>query len=215
MSTELTTVDYQTLDQLDEQQIVAELQGALLDQYVYSFESGGRKVVGLSWAGVKAVAAKLGPIACDLLELRDTGDTYLVVVKATAPDGTTRIGAAEQPKTQQTKRGEQPDPFALPKAVSKAQRNAIRALLPETLITEMVRVYLEQQPTTASRSASAKRENGRVAKDPMTRFWQAVRERGMTREQGIAVLEYTRGDPTEALKLLEARDGVYDKTEVK
>lgn len=55
-TTELTTTDYQQLDRLDEQQIVAELQGALLDQYVYSFQSGGRNVIGLSWAGVKGAA---------------------------------------------------------------------------------------------------------------------------------------------------------------
>ena len=153
MANELITTDFQQLDQLDEQQIVAELQGALLDQYVYSFQSNGRQVVGLSWAGVKAVANKLGPVTCDLLELRDTDESYICVVKASAPDGTQRIGAAEQSKTFKSKS----DSFALPKAISKAQRNAIRALLPETLITEMVKAYRGQATTPRRQQQPARK----------------------------------------------------------
>jgi len=145
MSNELVTADFQQLDRLDEEQILAEMQGAVLDTYVYSFKSGGRQVTGLSWAGVKAVAAKMGSVQVDLLQLTPGEGGWTCVVKATAPDGSSRIGAAEQPYEMDTKRGPQPDPFALPKCVSKAQRNAIRALLPESLITEMVRMYQAQQ----------------------------------------------------------------------
>lgn len=164
MTTELTTTDFQQLDKLDEQQIVAELQGALLDQYVYSFKSGGREVVGLSWAGVKAVANKLGAVACDLLELRESDDAYICVMKAAAPDGTTRIGAAEQSKMMKTRSGEKSDPFALPKAVSKAQRNAIRALLPESLITEVVKMHQQQRKPASNGSANWTRDATTISK---------------------------------------------------
>jgi len=145
MANELTTTDFQQLDRLDEEQILAEMQGAVLDTYVYSFKSGGRQVTGLSWAGVKAVAAKMGSVQVDLLQLTPGEGGWTCVVKATVPDGSSRIGAAEQPYEMDTKRGPRPDPFALPKCVSKAQRNAIRALLPESLITEVVRMYQAQQ----------------------------------------------------------------------
>lgn len=165
MANELTTNDFQQLDRLDEEQILAEMQGAVLDQYVYSFKSGGRQVTGLSWAGVKAVAAKMGSVQVDLLQLTPGEGGWTCVVKATAPDGSSRIGAAEQPYEMDTKRGPQPDPFALPKCVSKAQRNAIRALLPESLITEVVKMHQAQrQPARKPAPANGKAKTPEPAK---------------------------------------------------
>jgi hypothetical protein len=213
MSTELTTADFQALDRLDEEQIVAELQGAVLDEYVYSFKSGGKTVTGLSWAGVKAIAARMGSIELDLLQLVNADASYLCVVKATAPDGSSRIGAAEQPKAMSTRNGEQPDPFALPKVTSKAQRNAIRALLPETLITELVKMHAEQAkviqgnghngaPGSGHNGASSN-GNGKSSQDPMTTFWAAVRQRGISQDTGRELLVQAGGDAVQALALLQ------------
>jgi hypothetical protein len=41
--------------------------------------------------------------------------------------------------------GEAEDAFALQKAVGKAQRNAIRALIPEAVIAEAYRAWLERR----------------------------------------------------------------------
>lgn len=137
MTNELTTTDFQQLDRLDENQIIAELQGAVAQDMVYSFRSGGKQVTGLSWSGIKYLAARLGNIQVDLLQILDADESWCVLCKAMAGESS-RIGAAEQPKTM--KNGN-PDPFALPKATSKAQRNAIRALLPEKLIVETIQAH--------------------------------------------------------------------------
>ena len=200
MSNELTTTDFIALDRLDEEQIVAELQGAVLDEYVYSFKSGGKTVTGLSWAGVKAIAAKLGSIQIDLLQLVTTDEAYLCVVKATVPDGSSRIGAAEQCKVMSTKKGQQPDPFALPKVTSKAQRNAIRALLPETLITELVKMHAGQAKAIGDGNG-----NGRTSDDPMTQFWATVRQKGLAKEQGQSLLAQAGGDASAALTLVNGK----------
>jgi len=204
--------DFQALERLDEAQIVAELQGAVLDTYVYSFQSGGRVVTGLSWAGVKAVAAKIGAIQCDLLQLITADDAYICVVKATAPDQSSRIGAAEQAKTFQGK----PDPFALPKAISKAQRNAIRALLPESLIAEVVKMRAEQakalpaqpRPTMPQPSPSPKaNDNGHWISDPkiQARFWTWTRNE----------LKLTANEVHEALGVKSVKDFPGTATEAK
>ena len=219
MGTELTTTDFQQLDRLDEEQILAELQGAVLDQYVYSFKSGGRQVTGLSWAGVKHIASRMGGVQCDLLQLTDTGDAYLVVVKATAPDGASRIGAAEQPKVQKTRGGEQPDPFALPKAVSKAQRNAIRALLPESLIAEVIKMH-QQQPARRPASKAKTPEPARWTHNTSTvaRMFDEAKKIGLSQSDvHLALLvedvrEFT-GTKAEAWKMIEdyaARRTEYD-----
>jgi len=190
MSTDLTPTDFQQLERLDEAQIISELQGAVLQDYVYTVK--GKPA--LSWAGIKAVASKIGAIVIDLVNLTTTEENYLCVVKATAPDGSSRIGAAEQARVQDDGK---PDPFALPKVVSKAQRNAIRALLPETLIAEVVRLHSDQ-----AKSASAKtkaipattRPKGEATKSQpkvidATTFWTLARELDVDQAAAKAIVQ--------------------------
>ncbi|WP_309492761.1 hypothetical protein [Candidatus Hecatella orcuttiae] len=132
------------MERKDEDQIIAELKGAYLDEFVYSFEHGDRRVVGLSWSGVKEIAWRLGSISVDDLTVEDKGDFWLA--KCSATDhvrGNRRWGAAVQPK----KIGDKEDVFALPKAVSKAQRNAIRAVIPEAMIKTFIDRFLEESRT--------------------------------------------------------------------
>jgi len=134
------------MDERDEQQIVAELQGdfksEVLKQYFYSFQQGGREIVGLSYKGVKQIALKQGNITLKDLELRETEKGWIAVVKARHETRNLEVyGAAWQPKV--ARWGE--DLFALQKAVSKAQRNALRALIPETIITEAYRAWRERR----------------------------------------------------------------------
>ena len=48
-----STNEYKIMDNFDEEQVLAELQGHYLTEFVYSFKAGGRDVIGLSWAGIK------------------------------------------------------------------------------------------------------------------------------------------------------------------
>lgn len=150
----LTAQDYATLDRMDEEQILAELRGQVLDTYVYSFPQGGKTVTGLSWAGIKAIASKMGAVGIDLAQLLETDTGWTCVVRATGPDGSSRIGAAQQAKQMWVNKDNKfvDDPHALPKAINKAQRNAIRALLPETLITALIEEHRNRGRVTPSQN---------------------------------------------------------------
>ena len=140
-----TSEDFEQMEKRDEEQIKAELVGKFLDEFVYRFTSGGRDIVGLSWAGVKEAARRLGHIKVIDLKIEDKGDNWIAQCKAI--DTLSRFelyGTAMQPKKQKTRDGEQIDNFALPKVVSKAQRNAIRSVIPENIIKAMILKYAEE-----------------------------------------------------------------------
>jgi len=143
--------EFVLMERRDEAQILEELKGHYLEEFVYSFEQAGRRVIGLSWAGVKECAYRLGGIAVEHCEVLDVGDAWRCIAKAVnKADGSSRWGACQQPKTIKYRSGgEAPDEFALQKAVSKAQRNAIRALLPEVFIKTMIDRFLEEKRRAA------------------------------------------------------------------
>ena len=129
-----------SMDKRDEEQILAELRGEVIEEYVYSYSQGGIEKVRLSWAGIKAVAQKMGNISIEEIKIQETDTAYRVLAKARdVIKNITMFGVSEAAKTQTLRDGRVvPDPFALQKAVSKAQRNAIRALIPETVIQAMI-----------------------------------------------------------------------------
>lgn len=135
--------DFALLDARDEEQIIEELRGRVLTEYVYQFRSGGRTVIGLSLAGVRAIARAQGNIKLSELHIEDLPDAYLATVKASTPQFES-YGVFKQPKRMKLKDGrEVEDEFALQKAVSKAQRNAIRGVIPERVALEMVNEWLK------------------------------------------------------------------------
>ncbi len=146
---ELTTADFQQLDHLDEEQMLAEFRGELLEQFVYAFTNNGRQVTGISWPGIKQLASRMGTVQTELLQLVESREGWAVVVKTIGPDSASRLGAAFQPKLMTVKGDDVEDHFALPKAVSKAQRNAIRALLPETLVAEAIKAWMAEYRPSA------------------------------------------------------------------
>ncbi|VVB53373.1 Uncharacterised protein [uncultured archaeon] len=133
---------YQMMDRADEEQILAELNGLpddVLDTMVYSFPSGGKRITGLSWVGTKTLIVEAGNYAIEDPHIVETADAFRVVCRAR--DLTRNIalyGAAEVPKRMKTRDGEIEDPFALSKALSKAQRNALQNLLPKKLVAEFI-----------------------------------------------------------------------------
>lgn len=135
------------MERQDEDQIEAEIKGRFLEAFIYSFpQKGGGMVTGLSWAGVKEVARRMGHISIvDLaISVNEDGTTYRVLAKAKDLQTDVEMyGVSEQSKVQVFRNGETgTDQFALQKAVSKAQRNAIRSLIPEGLIKVMIEEYL-------------------------------------------------------------------------
>lgn len=135
----------------DDEQILAELSGdfksEIVKQFFYSFESMGRKVIGLSFKGIKQIVQKMGNIEVTDLDLKETEKAWIAICKARDRVRNIEIyGAAIQMKEMTLRDGSKiQDQFALTKAVSKAQRNALRGLISEVVITEAYKRWLEGQ----------------------------------------------------------------------
>ena len=129
------------MEQKDEQQILAELQGVYLDKFVYSFKQGNQDVTGISWAGIKEIAYRIGEIDTTIEKFEETEDAYVFIVKATNKGVGSRLGVSNQPKKYSNGK---PDQFALQKALSKAQRNAIRGVIPEATIQQYLDKFMKQ-----------------------------------------------------------------------
>jgi len=138
---------YDLINQRDDDQVLIEIQGGFLKDFIYSFPTKEGNVTGLSWAGVKEIARQMGNISIEDLEITETPDTYRV--KAKAKDITKNVsmyGVTEQSKQITTKSGTKIDDLhALSKCVSRSQRNAIRGLIPENLIKAMIEEYNKKQ----------------------------------------------------------------------
>ena len=130
---------FEIMEKRDEEQILAEAQGNIIEEMFYKFPLDGKTVTGISWVGTKEIARRYGGIRMGLPRVEDLGDVYAAVVAATdTRNDVTLVGSAMQSKTMVLRSGEEkPDRFAYTKAVSKAQRNAIRALIPEKFLLAM------------------------------------------------------------------------------
>jgi hypothetical protein len=137
------------VERRDEDLIIREIRGDLkvleraLSDYFYSFELRGRRVIGLSYAGVKAIIRRMGHIEITDIKIEEKERSWFVLVKARDKlRDLEAYGPAVQPKHFQS--GEE-NPFALTIAVSKAQRNAWRTFIDEKVLTESYRAWLEER----------------------------------------------------------------------
>lgn len=156
VATALTTTDqnvFQAMDRLDDEQIVAELQGAMLQEYVYEFQSGGKTVRGLSKSGTDDAARHMalkGEVLREesvVLEWQDNEAAYFkatVARYAVHNDGTEVkldqvIGQKRQGKTAYGK----PNEFWYEQGGQKALRNAKQKLIPESIKQQLIASYVE------------------------------------------------------------------------
>lgn len=123
------------MEREDETQIAEELRGQFIDKMVYSFQQGNNTIVGLSWIGVKEVARRMGGITILDIQVQESQEFFTVICKARDEARKLEMGGASR-QAKMANWGE--DKFALQKAMSKAQRNAIRSLIPETLIATCI-----------------------------------------------------------------------------
>lgn len=142
---EIKQEPYTLMDRYDEDEMLAELEGKYLKGMVYQFEqtlpNGSKQTVtGLSYTGIKEAAHKFAmatkqPI--DILEeiLTEDQSHYTLKVKARHPTVGSRWGVAKQTKHFDSGAT---DKFALQKVYSKAQRNAMRQILPEHSIQTFI-----------------------------------------------------------------------------
>lgn len=134
--------EYEVVDQVDDQAIVELMTGQTIQDYVYSFKVGGRLIEGLTLAGINEAANRRGGIQVEEMEYEERENSWIATVKAADTiTGNSRWGAYEQPKMN----GNRPDPYAFTKAIHKAQRNAIKQLLPVPVIRDVLNFYLKRQ----------------------------------------------------------------------
>ena len=148
MTTALATQDDITaaileMDRQDEDQIIAEIQGRSIDSFVYIARG---QAPALTYAGVVEVCNRLNKGGQARIYITDrepkvTETEGFVEVWVYGKDdlnGGAFWGAARQDK---------PDAKVLEKALGKAQRNALRKLIPEHLAAEMMKAFVEARQT--------------------------------------------------------------------
>jgi hypothetical protein len=146
---------YRVMDRHDEKQILDELLGRQLDVMVYSFDNK----TDLSYAGVQEVVRTLNARGATRIrvvaapppifdEVVDEGETFIQAT-AYAEDtlnGGGAWGTATEPKYMRLRNGNTKlDSFARTKALSKAQRNAEKALIPEEFRQLLIAMFLKDK----------------------------------------------------------------------
>lgn len=139
----------EAFDKLDETQALAELKGASLQEYVYSFfdKGSGVKVTGLSLVGVRETVREMNKRGfartgiSDKAPIINETEDY-IEIQTYAKDelnGGGYWGIKRQNKKYSTGATNR---FCMEQALSKAQRNALRGLIPEPFVKEMIATYL-------------------------------------------------------------------------
>lgn len=131
------------MDRRDEEMIMEEVRGELMEDdpnvWFYEVNVGGKVVTGISYAGMKELARRWQGVEVVDIRVLERDDAWVAKAKAWDKQRDVALwGASMQPKRMRMRDGsERDDPFALVKAVSKAQRNALRAILPEKMLVEL------------------------------------------------------------------------------
>jgi len=131
------------MERRDEDQILAELRGKVVEEYVYRVE--GR--LGISYAGINEICYRMKHIHVEPWVMWDEDEKYYyATVRAiNTVEDISALGLGQQPKLMKVydrdPRGRrletshlEEDRFAKTKALSKAQRNAKKAVIPLTTI---------------------------------------------------------------------------------
>ena len=212
---------FMAMDKLDDEAIVAELQGQIVDTLAYQFEKDGQTVTGLSKAGVDAVCremAKQGEVIRELeLNVLDTGEDYVAHVKAgryiiqiNQQTGESRevlldtvFGVKRQPKKYDNGKT---NPFAYEQAVSKASRNAKMRLLREDLKQATIQLAQEQKKVIkVSEKNGTKSTNEKSLSEAQIRLlYGRAKSKGLSEEAVHKMIKEILGK--ESVKELNSQD---------
>lgn len=169
------------MDQYDAEQILDELQGRLLGTMLYKFPQGGQQIADLSYAGVLEIirrlnaaghqiriAAEPGP---ELTEIVEEDETYYraIVYALDERTGMGQFGLAKQAKHKTLRNGKKErDPFAETIALNKAQRNALRAFVPEEWRQTLIAQYTKDPQRVRTLQVEAGAGGGTELPPPLT-----------------------------------------------
>ena len=142
-----TLEEFQIVERMEDTEIVKVMSGEISEKYFYRFTHSGKEVIDLSAVGIFEIAQKYGGIEIEVQVISDK-DSPDYECQAYALDKKRDIkfsGAAQQEKVYPNGKK---DEFALAKANTKSQRNAIKKLFPYKMIKSMLLnfiVYEEEQ----------------------------------------------------------------------
>jgi hypothetical protein len=143
----------------DDSAIEADLLGKAMEHYVYSFEQKGKPVTGLTVAGVNEMSRLLTRKKDSGIKIRIVPDSVkierdveengqkgvsVILMAENMLTGESAIGAKFEAYKKTGHKGDYDNTFPLEKAVSKAERNAKRKLIPEKVAVEMIKKFTLQ-----------------------------------------------------------------------
>jgi hypothetical protein len=135
--TELPVQVFQALEKRDEEQILAEMRGEILEDLVYDEMIQGRRVTNLSYAGVKEAIRRRGNLEILEYHVEETDKEIRALVKVR--DHENRIDVLGASSAEREK------PFAYTLAVNKAERNAFAKLIPAKWFATLIDEYLKRR----------------------------------------------------------------------
>ena len=163
---------FKLMEAADNAQIVAEINGEMLKEMVYTVKGKNR----LSYAGAKFAAIQLGDI-----HVRESTVTYnkeldqfeASALAYNANNKLTLPGHAEQPRMmkiwddkEKTKFHLEPDDFARRKAASKSVRNALMAVMPADHIAAYMKAMIDKRKPRVIRNPSPKKVESETVVKP-------------------------------------------------
>ena len=158
---------FQTLDRRDEEQILAEMRGEILDDLVYHATIQGKQVTNLSYQGVKEAVRQRGNVQIVDMKTEETTDEIRAVVKVhDFENNIDVIGAATADKNR---------PFAWTLAINKAERNGFAKLIPAKWYAVLIDEWLLRKKAISTPREPTRREVTNPPRSPvMVRFLQPV-----------------------------------------
>ena len=194
---------YLEMDRRDEQQIVAELGGAYLDEMVYDI----RGEVRLSWAGIKECVRRMGKIKLEKPEVSIQEGKYIIMVKAIDTENKIEMWGGAQQSIMMTKKdgSQEEDPFSFVKCLSKSQRNACRAVVPEIMLQKLIQAHRDAKTGKPQAREESMRD---AAISTITEFIQVKPDENrplveaMVKSQGWEGMMFFKEMPDEILAFL-------------
>jgi hypothetical protein len=200
----------------DDEMIEQELMGAVLPYFIYQFEQGkGDKkqtISGLTVKGVNEVVRKLNMKKDSGMKIRINPDHMKIennvevdgqmgvqvsVYAENLVDGNSAWGIKWEAYKKTGRNGQYTNEFAVEKALSKAERNAKRKLIPETMAIKMIQTMIGDDPSVVKQLGAPPPQQrvGRAAEvRPSTKeeIQQIIRDAIMNSNEIDRILEFDR-----------------------
>ena len=147
----------------DDQMIESEMAGEVLPFFIYEFKQGGKSVTGLTVKGVSEAVRRLNrdkksgynirinPKYLKIehnLEQEDEKGVQVSVFAENLVDGNSAWGIKFEAYQKTGRNGKYKNEFAVEKALSKAERNAKRKLMPEVAVLKIIEKLIGVSPDT-------------------------------------------------------------------